>query len=37
MADQELLDVVVLDLEDVVRVIGVEVRVGVRLSDTGIY
>lgn len=37
MADQELLDVVVLDLEDVVRVVGVEVRVGVRLSDTGIY
>lgn len=37
MADQELLDVVVLDLEDVVRVVGVEVVVGVRLSDTGIY
>lgn len=37
VADQELLDVVVLDLEDVVRVVGVEVRVGVRLSDTGIY
>lgn len=37
VADQELLDVVVLDLEEVVRVVGVEVVVGVRLSDTGIY
>ena len=36
VADQELLDVVVLDLEEVVRVVGVEVEVGVRLSDTGI-
>ena len=36
VADQELLDVVVLDLEEVVRVDGVEVVVGVRLSDTGI-
>lgn len=42
VADQELLDVVVLDLamvvgvEEVVRVVGVEVVVGVRLSDTGI-
>ena len=37
VADQELLDVVVLDLEEVVRVVGVDVVVGVRLSDTGIY
>lgn len=41
VADQELLVVVVLDLvvvgvEDVVRVVGVEVVAGVRLSDTGI-
>ena len=35
VADQELLDVVMLDLE-VVRVVGVDVVVGVRLSDTGI-
>lgn len=41
VADQELLDVVVLDVEvavgveEVVRVVGVEVVVGVRLSDTG--
>ena len=37
VADQELLDMVVLDVEEVVRVVGVEVVVGVRLSDTGIY
>ena len=36
VADQELLDVIVLDLEEVVRVVGVEVEVGVRLRDTGI-
>ena len=42
VADQELLDVVVLDVkagkgvEEVVRVVGVAVVVGVRLSDTGI-
>ncbi len=37
MADQELLDVAVLDLEEeVVSVVGVEVVVGVRLSATGI-
>lgn len=42
VADQELLDVVVLDLEgvvgvdEVIRVVGVEVVAGVRLSDTGI-
>ena len=39
VADQELLDVVVLDLEEVVKVVGVvEVAlvVGVRLRDTGI-
>ena len=35
VADQELLGEVVLDLEDVVRVVGVEVVVGVRLSGTG--
>lgn len=36
VADQELLDVVVLDFEEVVRVVGVELVMGVRLSDTGI-
>ena len=42
VADQELLDVVVLDLEvdvgveEVVRVVGVDVVVGVRLRDTGV-
>ena len=36
VADQELLDVVVLDLEEVVRVVGVEELVGARLSETGI-
>lgn len=42
VAEKELLDVVVLDVEvvvgveEVVRVVGVEVVVGVRLSDTGI-
>ena len=34
VADQELLDEVSLDVE-VVRVVGVELVVGVRLSDTG--
>ena len=36
VADQELLDVVVLDVEEVVKVVGVEVVVGVRLIVTGI-
>ncbi len=40
VAEKELLDVVLLDgvvvgVEEVVRVVGVEVVVGVRLSDTG--
>ena len=35
--DEKLLDAVVLDLEEVVRVVGEEeVVVGLRLSDTGI-
>ena len=37
LLDEELLDVVVSDLEEVVRVVGVEeVVVGLRLSATGI-
>ena len=37
VADQELLEVVVLGLEEVVKVVGVEVVVGVRLIVTGMY
>ena len=35
VADQELVEVVELVVGEVVRVVGVEVVVGVRLSDTG--
>ena len=37
VADQELLEVVVLGLEEVVKVVGVDVVVGVRLIVTGMY